>query len=543
MDKIHIVTAGDSFTEGTLKKQIDYDPFDFRIASDVNTILNSTFYFRSLATPNSNLKYNAFLLKEVKDLNLYFTLHNIGITSSGNHIIAHFYKTKIKQLLSEGVNPNNIIGTIQLSALVRPKNLYFSNDIPGIEFDYLENWNAKTDVTKELLEKHIENIEELIKFNLENGITKFKIFHGWSIFFKEELEKYDLYDRLKNINTNYYWYESYPTQEDLLMTSCVGEKKVNWKLFIPNAFISKKEKINAVTVYGDEFGGMTEYCRKNLGPEDYYYCSITDAHLNSFGNNLFYNNIYRKWLVEWGVVDSENVSLKNKEFKFLLECMDNKSKQEFYDTAYYDFSDKDIISKFNQKYLETFFSDFNNTEIKLKEKEDAKLNKEMELRIKEQKRKEIEHQKDLEKIKKREEWMRKDIERNIANQIKTDEKKKKEEPKQIKQSELENIEIQKKVEKLNLQIKNEIEMEQSNIKKLEIEVSEREEYLKLKRTQLNKMILDIETEIIEREKIFAAERKRLDDYNYELGCLIGKKEHLIEKEKKEIEKIKSKSLI
>ncbi len=543
MDKLHIVTAGDSFTEGTLKKQIEYDPFDFRIASEVNTILNGTFYFRSLATPNSNLKYNAFLLKELKDSNLYFTLHNIGITSSGNHVIAHFYKTKIKQLLSEGVEPNNIIGTIQLSALIRPKNLYFSNDIPGIQFDYIENYNSKQDVTKELLEKHIENIEELIKFNLENGITKFKIFHGWSIFFKEELEKYELYDRIKKIDTKYYWYESYPTQEDLLMTSCVGEKKINWKLFIPNSLISKKERKNAVTVYGDEFGGMTEYCRKNLGSEDYYYCSITDAHLNSFGNNLFYNNIYRKWLVEWNIFDKENISLKNKEFKLLLECMDNKSKKEFYDTAYYDFSDKNLISNFKEQYIETFFSYFKNTELKKKEKDDEKLNREMELRIKEQKRKEIEHQKNLKRIAKKEEWMRKDIEKNIARQIKMDEKKKKEELKRIKQSEIENRKIQKKVELINLQIKNEIEMEQSNIKKLEIEVSEREEYLKLKRTQLNRMILDIETEIEEKEKIFAAERKRLDDYNFELGSLIGEKEFLIEKEKKELQKIKSKSLI
>jgi hypothetical protein len=533
MNKIHIVTAGDSFTEGTLKRQIDSEPLSYDSSKFVTNYQNGMFYYQSLATPNSNLKYNSFLLKELLDSNLYFCLHNIGTTSSGNHVIAHFYKEKVKQLLAEGILAENIIGTIQLSALVRPKNLYFSKDIPGIENDYLENFNEKNNITYDILIANIENIENIIKFNLDNGITKFKIFHGWSIFYKDELIKFDLYNKLKAINMDYYWYESYPTQEDLLMTSCVGEKKINWKSLIPKALITKKERINAALVYGDEIGGMTEYCRKNLQPEDYYYCSINDAHLNSFGNNFFYNQIYRKWLYEWGIVSKENISLKNKNFKTLLESMDAKSKQEFYDTAYYDFSNINIIESKKEEYILKYFSDFESQEKKKIESEQLKLNLEIEKKMKADKKEQDRRDREVEQHRKNDIKMQKEIQRNLNKQLKLQELEKKKEEKRKLQEEKLNKEIEKQIvveipkPKLTL----------TQMQKLEIEIEDREAYLLLKRTQLNKMIQEFEQELQDREEFFTKERKRLDDYNYELGALIGKKKFLIEQSQKELDEV------
>ena len=267
-----------------------------------------------------------FLVDELIKSKIDFEVHNIALNSAGNHLIADLYKEKITELLKNGVSPKNIIGTIQLSSLCRPTHSLENEELlKKYEWDYIDNLDKISFDFKTLLTKHIENIENLIEFNKKNKITKFKLFFGWAIFFKDELVDYKLYDRVKAIE-DYLYYEEY-------------------------SLFGKTNLLNTSNSKG-EFGGINEYCLQNLNVDEHFYCSKTDSHINSFGNLFFYENVYRTWFLKWKIFKTKEYQKENK-----LDFISKKAQQSFLDSYKFDFDDSNVREKLREIYLKEFWNE------------------------------------------------------------------------------------------------------------------------------------------------------------------------------------------
>jgi hypothetical protein len=188
MDKIYIVTAGDSFTDSHM-------PF---ISSDnSNTYLglhDKLTYHKEMCGPDYSLRYQYFLINELWESGVNFDYYNLGKGSAGNHVITHNYRKKIQKLLDQGVSPKNIYGTLQLSGLVRATNPIYEIefDLPnvdGAEWDYINNMNPTVSNYKDVLEAHISNIENIIQWNKDKGIEHFNMFFGWAVYYEDELNE------------------------------------------------------------------------------------------------------------------------------------------------------------------------------------------------------------------------------------------------------------------------------------------------------------------------------------------------------------------
>lgn len=347
MQEIFIVTAGDSFTDSHLPFISSQNP------SSQKGLFEKLFDDRKeMLTADYALKYPYFLIYELIKKNIPFNFVNKGRGSAGNHVIVHYYKKQIQNLLDKGVNPKNIYGTIQLSGLCRATDPVYDIefDLPNVyngNWDYINDVNPHVEKYKDVLEKHIENIENIIKWNLEKGIENFNIFFGWAIYFEDELEKYNLKNRFENIDKKYFYYYPYKESKDVFQANCVGYKKLLNKMF----------NIFDYTVEAGKYGGMTEIAKENCIDNKYPYMSYYDQHLNTFGNYIFYKTYYRDLFKNWNILDDKNEIENNVDLWNFLQFVFKKN-FEYFDLTKGNnlFHDVDGNNKRNYKYK--FFSEW-----------------------------------------------------------------------------------------------------------------------------------------------------------------------------------------
>jgi hypothetical protein len=309
MDKIYIVTAGDSFTDSHMP---------FISSDDFHTYLglyDKLTHHKEMCGPDYSLRYQYFLINELWESKINFDYYNVGKGSAGNHVITHNYRKKIQQLLDKGIDPKNIYGTIQLSGLVRATSpLYeIEFDLPnvdGAEWDYINNMNPTVSNYKDVLEAHISNLENIIQWNKDKGIEHFNMFFGWAVYYEDELNEYGLKERFDAIDKKYFFTYEYKESIDVTNQTCVGNKQVLKTIF------GIKEKY---VIEAGKYGGMTEIIRDITNEDEYFYVAQWDTHLNTFGNYIFYKNYYRKLFENWNVLNTPNlieeVHLKWETFK------------------------------------------------------------------------------------------------------------------------------------------------------------------------------------------------------------------------------------
>lgn len=315
MEKIYIVTAGDSFTDSHLKF-IDSENKETQLG-----LLEKLFFHREeLLNIDYALKYQYFLIYELIEKKIPFEYYNVGIGSAGNHVIVHRYKKQINELLDKGINPKQICGTIQLSGLARATDPIYEVefDLPNVEnanWDYIDDLNQTSTNYSDVLTKHIENIENIIEWNKKIGIEKFKLFFGWAIYFEDELKRYHLEEKINKIDTNFFYYYEYKESKDIYRNNCVGLKK------LLNQYFNYKE--HEYVIAKGFYGGMTEIAKEGCEENKYPYISYSDQHLNSFGNYVVYKKMYRKFFKDWNLIDEINeIEINNELFYFLQFVFD-----------------------------------------------------------------------------------------------------------------------------------------------------------------------------------------------------------------------------
>jgi hypothetical protein len=325
MEKIYIVTAGDSFTDSHM-------PY-------VTTDKTDTFYGvrdklnnpKELCRPDYSFKYPYYLVYELWQNGIEFEYFNIGKGSAGNHVIFHRYKQKVKELLEKGVNPNNIYCTLQLSGLVRSTHPVYEIefDLPnvtGAEWDYIDNLNPTVNLYKDVLEAHISNLENIIQWNKDNGIIHFNMFFGWAIFFEDELIQYNLKERFELIDKNYFTYFDYKESVDVMRYNCAGVKQVIKTIFGLN------EKY---IIQSGKYGGMTEFVAARTTNPQQYYISHYDAHLNTYGNYKWYAEYFRKLYIKWGILSETNSIEENQKLNRTLHTIFEVNTDCFMDSYQY----------------------------------------------------------------------------------------------------------------------------------------------------------------------------------------------------------------
>jgi hypothetical protein len=348
MEKIYIVTAGDSFTDSHMPHITTDKQYTF------GGIMDKFNNPKELCSPDYAFKYPYYLTYELWKKGVEFEYFNIGKGSAGNHVIVHRYKQKVNELLQKGVNPKNIYGTIQLSGLVRSTHPVYEIefDLPnvdGAEWDYINNMNPTVSNYKDVLEAHINNIEHIINWNKQIGIEQFKVYFGWAIFFEEELIQYGLKEKFELIDTNHFTYFEYKERKDPIKHTCAGVKQI-----INTLFGFKEEYI----IQSGKYGGMTEFVADNTIDEQPYYISYYDAHLNTFGNYKWYKDFFRTLYVKWGVLDEHNFIEETPELKKMLYKIFKVNNQWFnqsYDYNQQDSDNRDLKNKIKEQNYNKFF--------------------------------------------------------------------------------------------------------------------------------------------------------------------------------------------
>ena len=332
MDKIYIITAGDSFTDSHMPYITTDNKHTYLGLSDKLT------YYKELCLPDYSLKYQYFLINELWESGVNFDFYNIGKGSCGNHVIFHRYKQKVNELLKKGVNPKNIYGTLQLSGLARSTNPVYEielnlSNIEGAEWDYIDNLNPTVNLYKDVLEAHISNLENIIQWNKDNGIEHFNMFFGWAIFYENELIEYNLKERFELIDRNYFTYFDYKERVDVIKHNCVGVKQILKTIF------GIKEKY---IIQSGKYGGMTEFVADRTIDSQKYYMSHYDSHLNTYGNYKWYAEYFRNLYVQWGVLNEVNLIEQNQKLNNILHKIFNVNTDYFIDS--YKYRQEDSIS-------------------------------------------------------------------------------------------------------------------------------------------------------------------------------------------------------
>lgn len=331
MEKIYIITAGDSFTDSHMPYITTDEQHTF------GGILDKFNNPKELCRPDYAFKYPYYLVYELWKKGVELEYFNIGKGSAGNHVIVHKYKQKVNELLQKGVNPKNIYGTIQLSGLVRSTHPVYEIefDLPnvdGAEWDYINNMNPTVSNYKDVLEAHILNLENIIQWNKNNNITHFNMFFGWAIFYEDELVKYELKKRFELIDKNYFTYFDYKERIDVMEYNCAGVKQVLKKIF---GF--KEEYL----IQSGKYGGMTEFVADKTDDSQKYYISHYDSHLNTYGNYKWYIEYFRKLYVKWGILTENNLIEKNEKLNKILNIIFKVNTDCFIDSYQYTQKDSD----------------------------------------------------------------------------------------------------------------------------------------------------------------------------------------------------------
>jgi hypothetical protein len=331
MEKIYIVTAGDSFTDS----HMPYITTDMQ--HTFGGIMDKFNNPKELCRPDYAFKYPYYLVYELWKKGVEFEYFNIGKGSAGNHVIVHKYKQKVNELLQKGVNPKNIYGTIQLSGLVRSTHPVYEIefDLPnvdGAEWDYINNMNPTVSNYKDVLEAHILNLENIIQWNKDNNITHFNMFFGWAIFYEDELVKYELKERFELIDKNYFSYFDYKERIDVMKYNCAGVKQV-----LKTIFGFKEEYL----IQSGKYGGMTEFVADKTDDSQKYYISHYDSHLNTYGNYKWYIEYFRKLYVKWAVLSENNLIEENEKLNKILNIIFKVNTDCFIDSYQYTQNDSD----------------------------------------------------------------------------------------------------------------------------------------------------------------------------------------------------------
>lgn len=345
MEKIYIVTAGCSFTDAHI-----------RTASNNKSLFIKTFFEQpsvDVASGHYSNKYQHYLLYELLKKNKSFEYYNCAMGSAGNHIIKHYYFKQINELLEKGIDSSKIYATIQLSGIYRPTDCadFFKNDTEEWKYDYMES-NQLMDMHSyvDLINKHINNIIEIIDFNNKHNINA-KIFWGWDNFSTEELIKYNLYEKYKELDKKQIINVFYNEKIDLMPNSPTNSFRFVESFF--NKLLNKEEyKIRC-----GEFGGMLECVRENKKDSEYVYMTEWDMHLNSYGNYIFYRNFYRKLFEDWNLID-KNCIYDEEKYKTYLEKVEKVCSNYYKDSIgnYELYQNNDYIQKKRDENIKMFFS-------------------------------------------------------------------------------------------------------------------------------------------------------------------------------------------
>lgn len=283
----HVIFVGDSFTD--IGKNSDF--FDLGL-------LKRVFNYHNIGFPNT-IKLPSFLALDILNQNLEnVKIHTLGKGSYGNHVIFHKLKEKVIEIRNES-NGDEIYAVIQLSALVRNgTHVNIPNlNVKDFVYDYpLENEDLSYNNLANIFTKHLDNIENIHNFCIEQNVEKFMYF-GWAVIFDSDFRFYNCMDRKEKIKqiVNFFPYdECYDEMESY----CSGKKPKTIN-------ITKEDKLFFVD--SGNFGGHTEYARSKLDVGRRYFMRH-DSHLSTRSYQLFYNDIIKKWFIEKNIIGDIEMS-------------------------------------------------------------------------------------------------------------------------------------------------------------------------------------------------------------------------------------------
>jgi hypothetical protein len=229
-------------------------------------------------------------LYDLYKTNKEFNFYNIARPSAGNHIIKHIHRKKIIDLLQNGIEPENIYSTIQLSGICRPSFIKkeFTDIIQETDEwkkDYFDPNNITSDIDiKKIHVNTIQNLQEIIDFIDQTNINA-KIFWGWTVLTKDDLVFYGLIDKMNKLETH----ESFLNFKSQPKT--YGFSKITYDFRHEDTFGNQ-----------NEYGGMNEVAHEYNSTNKSVYISENDHHLNSLGNSIFYENFYKNIFKKWNIL-------------------------------------------------------------------------------------------------------------------------------------------------------------------------------------------------------------------------------------------------
>jgi hypothetical protein len=327
MQKHHIIFAGCSFSdEGIFEDKLDLN------------LLKNEISYKSLRVP-STLKIHKYFALDLINQNLSdnFIIHTIARGSYGNHVIFDKLKKTIIDIQSN--NPNDKIYTvIQLSSLMR-HGIMRGLDIDAFQYpyDYSTQYLYDYESIKNVFIKHIDNIENIHNFCIENNVEN-KIFFGWANLFIEDFLEYEIMDRVDNLKKIVDFYK-YKDSNDEMETYCSGKK--------PKSNDTILNGLKTYQIPSGEFGGITEYSRDNLSIGRRYNL-ITDPHPNSNSYYIFYKNILRNWFIEKNILIDE---IYNTKYDNILNNIFNFEYIRFMNTLDIRQCDNQLISDISYKLM------------------------------------------------------------------------------------------------------------------------------------------------------------------------------------------------
>ena len=248
MKKIHVIFAGDSFSDDG--KGTDVFDLQYLKSGDIK--------YGDMGVPTT-IKLHSFFATEMVNQNKNnIVVHTLGRGSYGNHVITDVFKQKVNELKLN--NPDDeIYGIIQFSAFVRyGLDTTGSNrdlKVSDYPYDYM-NENTPVVSEKEIFIKHFENIENLNTFCLDNQV-KHLMFFGWANIFTNDIKRLHLDNEVNSLKKIMNFYE-YRDNEDEINHYCAGYKEVKET---NNLFFNTTKTYH---IFGDSFGGLSEYCRDRL---------------------------------------------------------------------------------------------------------------------------------------------------------------------------------------------------------------------------------------------------------------------------------------
>ena len=166
----------------------------------------------------------------------------------------------------------------------------------------------------------INELYELHRNEIVNPNNFFSTFKDWQseyrdIDFQDNVNLNAVLPLLNKCNSLFYPGAGYDFSTLRFFMEMSAVKDYYYCDYINYDITGKTNLLNSKLSIND-FGGMNEYCLQNLKPTEYFYCTTKDSHINSFGNIFFYENVYRKWFIDWNIFENKKYK-KSKEITFI----------------------------------------------------------------------------------------------------------------------------------------------------------------------------------------------------------------------------------